>query len=49
MRILKKGNEKPTPWALVRKRTITTEQPTLVDEILVPTFEDRGVSRGQRS
>jgi hypothetical protein len=34
---------KQTPWCLVHKRTI----PPLVDEILVPTFVDRGVSRGQ--
>jgi hypothetical protein len=38
-----------TPWPLVRKRTISTERPPLVDEILVQTFVDRGVSRGQRS
>jgi hypothetical protein len=37
-----------TPWPLVRKRTIPTERTTFVDEILVPTFADRGVSRGQR-
>jgi hypothetical protein len=37
-----------TPWPLVRKRTIPTERPPLVDEILVPTFVDRGASRGQR-
>jgi hypothetical protein len=39
---------KKTPWPLVRKRTILTERPPLVDEILVPTFVDRGVLRGQR-
>jgi hypothetical protein len=33
---------------LVCKRTIPTERPPLVDEILVPTLVDRGVSRGQR-
>jgi hypothetical protein len=38
---------KQTPWPLVHKRTILTERPPLVDEILVPTFVDRGVSRGQ--
>jgi hypothetical protein len=40
--------QKQTPWSLVRKRTIPTERPPLVDEILVPTSVDRGVSRGQR-
>jgi hypothetical protein len=35
-----------TPWPLVRRRTIPTERPPLVGEI-VPTFADRGVSRGQ--
>jgi hypothetical protein len=39
---------KQTPWPLVRERTIPTERPPLVDEILVPTFVDRGVSCGQR-
>jgi hypothetical protein len=39
---------KQTPWPLVRERTILTERPPLVDEILVSTFVDRGVSRGQR-
>jgi hypothetical protein len=39
---------KQTPWPLVRKRTIPIEPPPLVDEILVSTFVDRGVSRGQR-
>jgi len=34
--------------ALVRKRTIPTERPPPVGE-LVPTFADRGVSRGQRN
>jgi hypothetical protein len=38
---------KQTPWPLVRKRTIPTERPALVDQ-LVPTFVDRRVSRGQR-
>jgi hypothetical protein len=39
--------QKQTPWPLVRERTIPTERPPLVDEILVPTFVDRGVSRGR--
>jgi hypothetical protein len=39
---------KQTPWSLVRERTIPTERPPLVNEILVSTFVDRGVSRGQR-
>jgi hypothetical protein len=39
---------KQTPWPLVRERTIPTERQPLVDEILVSTFVDRGVSRGQR-
>jgi hypothetical protein len=43
-----KQTNKQTPWPLVRERTIPTERPTLVDEILVPTVVDRGVSRGQR-
>jgi hypothetical protein len=34
---------KQTPWPLVRKGTIPTERPRLVDEILVPTFGDNGV------
>jgi hypothetical protein len=29
--------QKQTPWPLVRERTIPTERPPLVDEILVPT------------
>jgi hypothetical protein len=33
--------------ALVRERTIPTERSPLVAK-LVPTFTDRGVSRGQR-
>jgi hypothetical protein len=37
-----------TPWPLVRKRTIPTDRPPLVEEILVPTSVARGVSRGQR-
>jgi hypothetical protein len=37
----------PPPWPLVRERTIATERPPLIDEI-VSTFVDRGVSRGQR-
>jgi hypothetical protein len=43
-----KKNKKQTPWPLVRERTIPTERPPLVDEILVSTFVERGVSRGQR-
>jgi hypothetical protein len=42
------SNKKQTPWPLVRERTIPTERPPLVDEILMSTFVDRGVSRGQR-
>jgi hypothetical protein len=38
---------KQTPWPLVRERTIPTDRPPLVDEML-STFVDRGVSRGQR-
>jgi hypothetical protein len=38
-----------TPWPLVHERTIPTKRPPIVDEILVPTFVDRGVLRGQRS
>ena len=34
--------------ALVRKRTIPTERPPPVGEV-VPTFAGRGVSRGQRN
>src|SRR5215469_15409382 len=34
--------------ALVRERTIPTERPPPVSEV-VPTFADRGVSRGQRN
>ena len=34
--------------ALVRERTIPTERPPLVGEV-VPTFAGRGVSRGQRN
>ena len=34
--------------ALVRERTIPTERPPPVDEV-VPTFAGRGVSRGQRN
>jgi hypothetical protein len=37
-----------TPWPLVRERTIPTDRPPLADEILVSTFVDGGVSRGQR-
>jgi hypothetical protein len=39
---------KQIPWPLVRKRSKPTERPPLVNEILVPTFVDRGVSPGQR-
>jgi hypothetical protein len=38
---------KQTPWHLVRKRTIPTERPPLVGDILLPTFAVRGMSRGQ--
>jgi hypothetical protein len=31
-----------TPWSLGHKRTIPTERPPLVGEILVLTFADRG-------
>jgi hypothetical protein len=37
-----------SPWPLIRKRTMPTERPTIGDEILVPSFVDRGVSRVQR-
>jgi hypothetical protein len=40
--------QQQTSWPLVRKRTIPTDRPPLVHEILVPTVVDRGVSRGQR-
>jgi hypothetical protein len=43
-----KQKQKQTLWPLVRERTIPTERPPLVNDILVPTFVDRGVSRGQR-
>jgi hypothetical protein len=43
-----KQTNKLTPWPLVRERTIPTDRPPLVGEILVSTFVDRGVSRGQR-
>jgi hypothetical protein len=43
-----KQTNKQTPWPLVRKWNIRTELPPLVDEIWMPTFVDRGVSRGQR-
>jgi hypothetical protein len=42
------NKQKQTPGPSVGKRTIPTERPPLVGEILVPTFADRGVSRGQR-
>jgi hypothetical protein len=32
-------HHKQTPWPLVRKRTIPTERPPLVDEILVTTVQ----------
>jgi hypothetical protein len=44
-----KGHNKTYSVASVRKRTIPTERPPLVDEILMPPFVDRGVSRGQHS
>jgi hypothetical protein len=37
--------KRQTPWLLVRMRTM---RPPLVCLILVPTFADSGVSRGQR-
>jgi hypothetical protein len=37
-----------TPWLLIRKRNIPTERPPLIGQFLLPTFADRGVSRGQR-
>jgi hypothetical protein len=37
----KQKKKKQTPWPLVRERTIPTERPPLVDEILVPTFVDK--------
>jgi hypothetical protein len=40
---------KQTPWPSIRKRTIPTDRPATGRRILVPTFVDRGVSRGQRS
>jgi hypothetical protein len=43
-----KQTKKQTRWPLVRKRNISTERPPRVDEILVLTFVDRGVPRGQR-
>jgi hypothetical protein len=39
---------KQIPWLLVGKRTIQIERPLLVGKILVPTFADREVSRGER-
>jgi hypothetical protein len=39
---------KQTPWPLVRKRTIPTERLPIVDKNLMPSFVDRGLSRGQR-
>src|SRR5215469_10037536 len=40
--------KKKNSMAVVRERTIPTEQPPPVGD-LVPTFADRGVSRGQRN
>jgi hypothetical protein len=40
--------QKQTLWPLVRKRTIPTERPPFVCEILVPTFAVRGVLHGRR-
>ena len=51
MRPLKRNTKaklKLNSVALVRERTIPTERPPPVGE-LVPTFADRGVSRGQRN
>jgi hypothetical protein len=44
----KSNNYTQTMWPLVRKRNIPTGRPPLIGEMLVPTFADRGVSRGQR-
>jgi hypothetical protein len=35
-------------WLLARKQILPTERHPFIGEILVPTFVDRGVSRGQR-
>jgi hypothetical protein len=40
--------KKLTPGLLVRKRTIPTDRSPLVGKFLMPTFADRGLSRGQR-
>jgi hypothetical protein len=45
--VLSHSTSKQTPWPLVRKRTIPTDRLPRVDEILMPTFVERGVSRGQ--
>jgi len=45
---LKCGNTRLDSVALVRERTIQTERPPPAAK-LVPTFADRGVSRGQRN
>jgi hypothetical protein len=38
-----------TPWLLVPMQTLPTERPVTYRQNLVPTFADRGVSRGQHS
>jgi hypothetical protein len=47
-KILQYELNKQTPWLLVRRRIIPTKRRPLDDEILVATFVDRRVSRGQR-
>jgi hypothetical protein len=42
------SDNKQTPWPLVRKWTIPTDDSHVLEKFLVPTFADRGVSRGQR-
>jgi hypothetical protein len=43
-----KTKKKKTPWLVVRKRTIPTEQPPLVSEVSANFCESR-VLRGQRN
>jgi hypothetical protein len=43
--VTKKKKKKKTPWPLVRKRSVSTQPPPRNS---VPTFVDRGMSRGQR-
>jgi hypothetical protein len=45
----KQQKKKQNPLLLVRKRNTPTRRPPLVDEFLVPTVADRGVSRDQRN